>query len=245
MRKISAQALSRAKQNGFWLVALLAVAILALTGWLGAAGTAQAVSPASVSVGSTNVAPGGLTAVGLTVTPGSGKTVGAIIVDVSYDTTAATATSCTPVATCNTEFGPGVVRIVRFDPAGLSGTVGTISFLAGDSTGKVDLTVAIAECDEETGAAISWSASNGSVNITTVPGGKPIGDVNCDWESTNGLPTIVDAQLIAQVILGTIDVGDLGCPDNVDVNGNGGADIVDAQLIAQLVVGTITAWPPA
>ena len=148
MRMISAHALKRAKRNGFWLVALLAVAILALTGWLGAADTAQAVDTASVSVGSTSVQPGGITAVGITVTSGSGKTVGAVIVDVSYDTTALTATSCTPGPTCNTGFGPGVVRIVRVDPAGLSGTVGTISFLAGDATGKAVLTVDIVECDD-------------------------------------------------------------------------------------------------
>ena len=246
MRKISAQALSRTKQNGFWLVALLAVAVLALTGWLAAADTAQAVDTASVSVSSTSVQPGDLTAVSLTVTPGSGKTVGAVIVDVSYDTTALTATSCTPGPTCNPGFGPGVVRIVRVDPAGLSGTVGTISFLAGDTTGTAVLGVTIVECVDETGAPLSCTASDGSINITTViVDDKPIGDVNCDWESTDGLPNIVDAQLIAQVVLGVITVGDLSCPDNADVNGNGTADIADAQLIAQLVVGTITEWPPA
>ena len=244
MRKISAQALSRTKQNGFWLVALLAVAVLALTGWLAAADTAQAVDTASVSVSSTSVQPGGLTAVGLTVTPGSGKTVGAVIVDVSYDTTALTATSCTPGPTCNTGFGPGVVRIVRVDPAGLSGTVGTISFLAGDTTGKAVLGVTIVECVDETGAPLSCSASDGSLNITTVIVEKPIGDVNCDWESTDGLPNIVDAQLIAQVVVGRISEGDLDCPDNADVNENGEVDIADAQLIAQLVVGRI-GWPPA
>lgn len=241
MRKISAQALNRAKQNGFWLVALLAVAVVALTGWQAAADTAQAVAPASVSLGSTSVQPGGLTAVSLNVTAGSGKTVGAVIVDVSYDTTVLTATSCTPVSTCNTEFGPGVVRIVRVDAGGLSGTEGTISFLAGNTMGKEVLTVDIVECDDETGAAITCAAGDGSITITT--SGKPIGDVNCDWFDTDGLPTIVDAQLIAQVVVGRIDVGDLDCPDNADVNGNGMVDIADAQLIAQLVVGRI-GWPP-
>ncbi len=243
MRKISAQALSRARQNGFWLVALLAVAVLALTGWLAAADTAQAVDTASVSLGSTNVEPGGLTAVGLTVTPGSGKMVGGVIVDVSYNPTAVSVTGCTPVTTCNTEFGPGVVRIVRTDLTGLSGTVGTISFLAGDTQGKAVLEVDIVECIDETGAPLTCSASDGSLSITTVD--KPIGDVNCDWVEKDGLPNIVDAQLIAQVVVGRIAEGDLDCADNADVNGNGEVDIADAQLIAQLVSGRITVWPPA
>ena len=77
-----------------------------------------------------------------------------------------------------------------------------------------------------------------TATATEIP--KSVGDVNC----SGGLPTIVDAQLIAQVVLGRIAEGDLDCPDNADVNGNGEVDIADAQLIAQLVSARITVWPP-
>ncbi len=52
-----------------------------------------------------------------------------------------------------------------------------------------------------------------------------------------GASTIEDAQLIAQLFLGFIDV--LPCPDQADVNKDGRVTINDAQLIAQLVSGTI------
>ncbi|MCH7838355.1 MAG: PD40 domain-containing protein, partial [Chloroflexi bacterium] len=63
-----------------------------------------------------------------------------------------------------------------------------------------------------------------------------VGDVNCQ-----GGVTIVDAQLIAQKIVGRIDA--LPCAKNGDVNGSGGVTIADAQLIAQLIVGRIPSLP--
>ena len=65
-----------------------------------------------------------------------------------------------------------------------------------------------------------------------------LGDVNCD-----GAVTIVDAQLIAQLILGR--VGELPCPSRADVDEDGGVFITDAQLIAQLVAGRIQSLPPS
>ena len=65
-----------------------------------------------------------------------------------------------------------------------------------------------------------------------------LGDVNCD-----GAVTIVDAQLIAQLIVGR--VGELPCPHRADVDEDGGVFITDAQLIAQLVSGRIQSLPPS
>ena len=65
-----------------------------------------------------------------------------------------------------------------------------------------------------------------------------LGDVNCD-----GAVTIVDAQLIAQLILGRF--GELPCPYRADVDEDGGVFITDAQLIAQLVAGRIQSLPPS
>ena len=64
------------------------------------------------------------------------------------------------------------------------------------------------------------------------------GDVDCD-----GVVTIVDAQLIAQLIVGRIEA--LDCDKNADVNGSGGVTIVDAQIIAQFIVGRIPSLSPS
>ena len=61
------------------------------------------------------------------------------------------------------------------------------------------------------------------------------GDVDCD-----GSVTIVDAELIAQLIVG---LAQLACPDNADVDESGSVTITDAQLIAQLVAGRIDSLP--
>ena len=72
------------------------------------------------------------------------------------------------------------------------------------------------------------------VNVPKPP--NVVGDVNC-----NGLVTIVDAQLIAQLIVGRIEA--LDCEKNADVNENGDLCIADAHLIAQFIVGRIPSLP--
>ena len=74
------------------------------------------------------------------------------------------------------------------------------------------------------------------VNVPKPP--NVLGDVDCD-----GLVTIVDAQLIAQLIVGRIEA--LDCDKNADVNGSGGVTIVDAQIIAQFIVGRIPSLSPS
>ncbi len=73
------------------------------------------------------------------------------------------------------------------------------------------------------------------VNVPKPP--NVVGDVDCD-----GVATIVDAQLIAQLIIGRIEA--LDCDKNADVNDSGDVTIADAQIIAQFVVGRIPSLPP-
>ena len=82
-------------------------------------------------------------------------------------------------------------------------------------------------------AALLWPRTEpASAGVPTL-----LGDVNC-----NGVVSIADAQLIAQLIVGRIP--NLACAENGDVNASGGVTIADAQLIAQLIVGRIPSLPP-
>ena len=176
--------IGRVKENGFWL-ALLAVALVALMGWLIAAGPARADSTAKLTVGSDTVAPGESTTVSVSVAGGGGKTVGAVTVDVTYDDTLVSVVECTPAAVCNPAFDDpntpevetNVVRIVRADPAGLA-ELGTITFLAGATEGTAALTIddpvgdpveGIVTCADETGVDLTCSANNGSITIVAPP----------------------------------------------------------------------------
>jgi hypothetical protein len=78
--------------------------------------------------------------------------------------------------------------------------------------------------------------------INCVAGGGPfppaVGDVNCD-----GTVDVIDAELILQYDVGTIDA--VPCPDQADVNGDGAVNAEDALLILQFVTGIIDTLPPA
>lgn len=84
-----------------------------------------------------------------------------------------------------------------------------------------------------TAMALLWPRTEpASAGIPTL-----LGDVSCD-----GMVSIADAQLIAQLIVGRIS--ELNCANNADVNGDDATSITDAQLIAQLIAGRINSLPP-
>ena len=98
--------ISRVKGNGVWL-ALLAVALVALMGWLAIAGTAQADTTAEVTIGSATVAPGESTTVDISVAGGGGKTIGVVTLNVEYDDLLLTQTSCTATGgVCTADANP-------------------------------------------------------------------------------------------------------------------------------------------
>jgi hypothetical protein len=169
------------------LTVLSGVALAVLLAWYAAVAPAQADSSAKVTVGEATVGPGGTAVVGVSVTPNGGKLVGALTIDVSYDESLASATSCTPSASCNPSYDDpntpevetNVVRLVWADLAGLSGQVGTITFLAGDTADTTtSLSAVVVTCVDVEASPLQCSANDGSITIG--PAKQPTGDTDGD-----------------------------------------------------------------
>ena len=223
----------------------------------------------SVSAGSPSISVGGLAlfvgeqgAVEIKASGISAPGLGSWTIDIVYDPAVVSVVDCDPAPSslfCNETFGTDTVHIVGLSGSGLIGNsvLGSITFqcdVQGDSALTINSDTLVFR-DGTAGDPQNIVATLGTGSVlceltpvaptpTPVEGPKPIGDVNCDWQTTGGVPTIVDAQLIAQVVLQLIAEEDLDCPDNADVDGNGSIDIGDAQLIAQFVLGNIS-WPPS
>ena len=223
----------------------------------------------SVSAGSPAISVGGLALFvgeqGTVEIKASGITapgLGGWTIDIVYDPAVVSVAGCDPAPNslfCNQAYGADTVRIVGLSGSGLIGNsvLGSITFqcdIQGDSaltinSGTLVFTDGTAGDPQNIVATLGTGGilcepTLGTPTATPVVGPKPIGDVNCDWQTTGGVPTIVDAQLIAQVVLQLIAEEDLDCPDNADVDGDGSITIADAQLIAQFVLGNIS-WPPS
>lgn len=223
----------------------------------------------SVSAGSPTISIGGLTrfvgeqgAVEVKASGIAAPGLGGWTIDIVYNPAVVSVTGCDPAPNslfCNQTFGADTVRIVGISGDGLIGNtvLASITFQC-DAQSDSGLSInpdTLVFRDGTAGDPQDIVATLGGNGIlcepvlvpptpTPVEGAKPIGDVNCDWQTTGGVPTIADAQLIAQVVLQLIAEEDLGCPDNADVDEDGSITIGDAQLIAQFVLGNIS-WPPS
>ncbi len=248
------------------LFAVLAAAVTLIGGLV--ASTVSAGSPA-ISVGGLTRFVGEQGTVETKASGIAAPGLGAWTIDIVYDPAVVSVTDCDPAPSsffCNQTYGADTVRIVGFSGSGLIGNsvLGSITFqcdVQGDSALTINSDTLVFR-DGTAGDPQNIVAPLGTGGIlceptlgtptatpvaptpTPVEGPKPIGDVNCDWQTTGGVPTIVDAQLIAQVVLQFIAEEDLDCPDNADVDGDGSITIGDAQLIAQFVLGNIS-WPPS
>jgi hypothetical protein len=191
-------------------------------------------------------------------------------IDIVYDPAVVSVTGCDPAPNslyCNEAYGADTVRIVGLSGTGLIGNSvlasitfqcdaqgdsaliinsDTLVFRDGTASDPQDIVATLGTggilCEPTLGTPTATPVTP-TATATPVEGAKPIGDVNCDWQTTGGVPTIADAQLIAQVVLQLIAEEDLDCSDNADVDGDGSITIADAQLIAQFVLGNIS-WPP-
>ena len=160
---------------------LCMVVLSVLAVWFVLASLTQADNSAEVKVGSAFVAPSAITTVPVIVSPGGTKFVSGVMVDVSFDPTAVTPTSCTP--------GAGVVRIVMVDAGGVTGTAGSITFLAAAAaTGKVVLGASVVVCEDETGAPLSCSAIDGSITICPDNDGDTLCDAADPDDDNDGMP---------------------------------------------------------
>ena len=248
------------------LFAVLAAAVTLIGGLV--VSSVSAGSP-SISVGGLALFVGEQGAVEIKASGISAPGLGSWTIDIVYDPAVVSVVDCDPAPSslfCNETFGTDTVRIVGLSGSGLIGNsvLGSITFqcdVQGDSALTINPDTLVFR-DGTAGDPQNIAATLGTGGIlcepslgiptatpvaptpTPVEGPKPIGDVNCDWQTTGGVPTIADAQLIAQVVLQLITEENLACPDNADVDGDGSITIGDAQLIAQFVLGNIS-WPPS
>ncbi len=173
--------MTRVMSNRGWLAAT-AAAILCLVAAFGLASTALAApSVTSLTIGSGTVAPGGSITIHLTTTADS---LGSWGVNVQFDNTLVTPTSCTSTSgSCNIAY-PNALHTVRINgssTAGVTGSnqeLGSIVFLAGSTTGTAALTITSADLTDNTLAAntLTVTPTNGSIVIvapTAVPTAEP------------------------------------------------------------------------
>lgn len=197
--------------------------LLALIAYLLAAapGRSQAIDP-TVSVSSATAPPGSQVTVDVVVTPGTGVTIGALGIVVTYDDALLSASSCstsTFIGTahdCNTNLSPNQVGFawVSVLPEGISGLAGTITFNTFPTEGVAFLAVTITTCADEVGNYLTCAAIDGEITIvqptasptpsptatpqpTPVPTPKYWGDVNC-----SGTVDAVDALAILRNVAG-------------------------------------------
>ena len=151
-------------RRAIWLpLGLFAAAIVGLIG-LSAPG-AQAGTDATVAIGSGTVASGANIIVDLTVTPSGATIVGALDVDIDYDPAVLTIVNASN-PTCNETFDANTIRCSLADLTGLSGVESTIEFTAIGANGTSSaLDVIIATCADDTGAPLTCTATDGTINV--------------------------------------------------------------------------------
>jgi hypothetical protein len=126
------------------------------------------------------VAPNGSVVVDLSVTPTGVSGVGAFSVDI-VDDALVSATACTGVTgvICNEAFAADTVRFTgAATPPGLTGNIGTITYLAGATEGTSNLTVNVdaAACTDADTNPITCTGTNGTIVIaqaTATPSPSP------------------------------------------------------------------------
>jgi len=118
-----------------------------------------------ISVADATVAAGGSLTADLVVAPQQGVAVGALDVDIVYDSGVLEATACTP-AGCSASFAPDTVRFTMASLAGFSGVAGSATFKAvGDVGSSSILEVRVLACANVEAELIACDASNGLVTI--------------------------------------------------------------------------------
>ncbi len=186
--------------------AAAAAAILATVAALAFLGIARAASVSDLTVGSATVAPGGTVTISVTATVDD---LGALGVNVEYDSTLVTATECTSNhGVCSIDVvATDTVRINGSSVAGIDGTdvvLGTITFLAGQTEGTAALTVDTDEltlADSE-GTDLSVTPTNGAITIAAPATDAPTATPG-DLPSTGGLAGSSSANSMAWLLAAT------------------------------------------
>jgi len=150
---------------------VLSLGLLPVLLAVGATRTQGGTDP-TVSIGSATVPPGGVFTVYLTVTPPPGGTVGAIDALVHYNNTVIAPSACSPgpPQSCSIAYDPNTVSFSLYNLNGMSGQVGSITFLVvGPNGSQSDLDLSLTVCADTTGTIITCAALDGTVTVTTPP----------------------------------------------------------------------------
>lgn len=218
-------------------------AVLVLAVGLGAAGviaTHAMAGGSELTVGRVTLALNEDTQMRVEVSDVGSPGLGAWEIDIDYDPDVVTPVSCAagPGGICNTDFGPGTVRIVGADADGITGDVviGTVRFRCDDpgATALALTAVEIADATEGAPQPINVDVQHGSINCIEPepPDEEEEGDANCD-----GTVNSIDALIVLQYVAGLRNT--VPCPDAADVDHNGRLTSVDAALILQIDAGLI------
>ena len=211
------------------LVGLLAAGLLATGG-----GLAQETGT-TVHIDSADLPPGGQATVALSASDVPPPGLGAFTIDITYDSDVVTPTACTvdPGAhfdwvNCNTAYAPDTIRVGGFRTS--DGAVGDlllaeITFQAvAPSCSESALILSLEDFTDTVPNPIPAAIDNGELGVGVD------GDANRSGETT-----MVDAMMIAQVVVGLRAPADID-PGMSDVNCDLRVSMVDAMLVAQHVV---------
>ena len=223
-------------KNGLRIVPIVVV-VLAV-GWLALAGRADA-RVISLGIESGTVAPGQTTTVAVIATstdPG----IAAFTIDVTYDGALADATACTATAgACSIDkIADDTVRLAGAALGGLSGdsTLGTITFVAGQTKGTAALTVTIVGLADPSGTTILLAPFDGVINIVDYA----VGDVDCDG-AVDAVDSLKELQYVAGLDVnqseGCPDIGSPGATVFGDVDCDGDVDATDSLKIQRFLTG--------
>jgi len=170
--------------------ATVAAAILAAVAALVFLGIAQAASISDLTVGSATVAPGEAVTIDVTTTADD---LGALHVDVHYDSSLVSATACT------SNYGVCSIDAVAIDTVvingsnflGITGTdvvLGTITFLAGPTDGTAALTVnpATLIVADTLGGSLVVTPTDGAITILTPGSASGPNATACEKSMANG-----------------------------------------------------------
>ena len=201
----------------------------------------------TLRIGSAIVPPGSNATVPLEALDVPPASLGAFTIDIAYDPDVVDAVGCDPnpdgvldAGFCNIDFerdgsNPDVVRCGGFKSS--AGAVGDVALCditfqgTGPSGSESPLALGVDEFVNTSGQPIPATTEDGTITVGVQ------GDANGD-----GKTSMVDAMLIAQVVVGLRPPADID-PVMSDVNCSGTVTMVDAMLVAQYVVGLIGEFP--
>ncbi len=214
------------------VVVLLAVVWLALVGRADGRVISLGIESDTVALGQTTT----IAVVATSTAPG----IGAFTIDVTYDGALADATACTATAgACSIgKTADDTVRLAGAALGGLSGesTLGTITFVAGQTKGTTVLTVTIVRLADPSGTTILLAPFDGVINIVDFT----VGDGDCDGD-VDAVDSLKELQYVVGLYVNQSgvcpDIGSSGATVFGDVDCDDDVDAIDSLKILRFLTG--------